>query len=448
MTSTVALALLLALIAANGLFVAAEFSMVAARRGPIEELALRGDGRARATLAVMSNLSFMLSGAQFGITASSLLVGFLARPAVADLLAPVLRLAGAAEGTALAVSVSVAFLLATAVQMVVGELAPKNLAIARPERVALAVGRAMQVYGTVLGPVVRFFDRSAAALSGALGVEQTEELLTVHSRGELARIIAASGEEGSLTEEQAELLLRAVELGDRRVSEVMVPRPDVVWLRAGDPLEALRDGARRSGFSRFPVRDGEGGGVVGTVHLKDLLRVPAEQRPGRTVGDVASPPLVVPESHTLRRLLAELRAGQRTFGVVVDEFGEVAGIVTLEDVLEQLVGDIQDEFDRGAVTLRRAGPGRYLVAGSVRVDRLEGVMGLSLPEGEYETVAGFVMDRLGRLPRPGDRLEHEGVEITVWRMEGHRVVELLLRRVPRGGPTGGDATESGGGGTP
>lgn len=435
MTPQLALVLVAVLIAANGLFVAAEFSLVAVRRPTIEGAAARGDRGARGVLRELQRLSFILSAAQFGITVTSLLVGFLAEGAIGDtLVVPVVEAIGLPPESSRGVSIATAFLLSTGLQMVVGELAPKNLAIARPEAVSRATAPAMRVFGWVFGPIIRIFDGAASWMTEKVfGVEVADELAGGHTLDELSRIIAASSDEGVLSDQQAELLSRAVGLWDRRASEVLVPAPDVVWLEADQSVEDLRAASRDTGHSRFPVRDGDD--VVGTVHVKDLLRVERDDRARMaTMRDLATPCLIVPESEPLRRLLASLRSDRRTFAVVVDEYGSVAGILTLEDLLEQLVGDIEDEFDRDRVpVVRRVGRGRFHVAGSLRLDRFADAVGVALPSGDYETVAGLVMHDLGRIPEAGETVELEGAVLTVIRMEGVRIVEVEVHR-----PVGGE----------
>jgi CBS domain containing-hemolysin-like protein len=428
------LLLVAVLIAANGAFVAAEFALVSVRRPVVEDRAAAGDRRARMVVRELSELSFALSSAQFGITVTSLLVGYLAERAIGDtVIRPLLDLVGLPAGAALGVAVTGAFLLSTITQMVLGELFPKNLAISRPLEVALGVTPVTRGFGVVLGPIIRVFDRAAETFARRVfRIEPASELEGGHSLDELARIIAVSGEEGSLTSHQAQLLRRAVELGDTRVAEVMIPRPDVVWLTADDPLAELREQARRTGHSRFPVHTGREDDVLGSVHVKDLLVVPPEEHATTPVATVVAPMLAVPESEPLRRLLGDLRRERRTFALVVDEYGGTAGIVTLEDVLEQLVGDIEDEFDRRGHVVRRVGAGRHLVLGSLRVDRLEELFGVELPEGEYDTVAGFVLDQLGHIPEPGERVTIDGWELTVTRVEGVRITELALRRQEEG----------------
>ena len=426
MSAALGLFVIALLVLATALFVAAEFAVVAARRGVLEEQAAAGSRRARAALVLIRRLSFTLSAAQLGITAAALILGYVAESAVASILGPVIGVFGLEEDTARVVTLGVALLVSTVLAMVIGELVPKNIAFARPEATLLAVSLPFGLYATTFAPLIRIFDGTANRLSRVVGVEPREEMLDDITPEELARIISASTQEGALPEDQAELLMRAVELGERRVAEVMVPRPDVAWLNAGDPIGALREAARTTGHSRFPVRAASGGDVVGTVHIKDLLR----GTDAEVIGDIMTPPVIVPESTLLRRLLADLRQRRRTFAVVVDEFGDVTGIVTLEDVLEELVGEIEDEFDPQAPALRRVGAGRFIVPGSMRVDRLQSVLGTEIPEGDYETAAGFVIERLGRIPDVGDDVEYSGWRLVVTRVDGHRVAELVVERVP------------------
>ena len=439
MNGVVGLLVVAALIAANGLFVAAEFSLVSVRRPTVEERADRGDRRAKIVSRELSDVSFALSVAQFGITATSLLVGYLAEDALGDaVIRPFLALIGVPEQASLGIALTAAFALSTITQMVIGELFPKNLAIARPLGVALAVTPFTRGFGILFGPVIKLFDVAAQSVTRwVFHVEVADELEAGHDLDELARIIAVSGAEGSLTEDQTTLLRRAVELGDRRIGEVMVPRPDVSWLEADDTLAELRTAAARTGHSRFPVRDGSDDEVIGSVHVKDLIGVPGAEQAGVRVRDVASEMLIVPESASLRRLLTELRREHRTAALVIDEYGSTAGIVTLENVLEELVGEIEDEFDRDGHFVRRVGVGRHLVRGALRVDRAAEILGIELPDGEYETVAGFVLDQLGHIPEAGERFAYGEVEFTVNRVEGARITQITVRRTSTPSAPGG-----------
>jgi CBS domain containing-hemolysin-like protein len=430
LSDSLALFLVLLLIVLNGLFVAAEFAVISARGPALDERVAAGDRRALRVAAELERLPFFLSTVQFGITATSLLVGFLADRAIGDtFVRPVLISLGVSADVTLAVSVTAALLLSTIVQMVLGELFPKNVAISRPLEVARALGGFSRMATVVLGPIVRVFDRAAEEVTRRMfRVETPSQLDDAPGLDELARIITASGAKGSLSVGQTELLRRAVSLGVRRVGEVMVPRPDVEWLQSGQSLAALVVAAARTGHSRFPVRGETEDEVLGTVHVKDLLRIPVAEQQERVVDELVAPALFVPESETLRRVLDELRRQRRTFAVVVDEFGSTAGIVTLEDVLEALVGDIEDEFDRRS----RRPLGGDRIPGSTTVGRFTERFDVVLPDGPYETVAGFVMDELGEIPAPGARVSVGPLDITVLRREGLRVTELLVRPRPGG----------------
>ena len=428
MSEILGLLLVAGLIAANGLFVAAEFSLVAVRRPSVEAEARAGSRRAVTVRKELGDVSFALSSAQFGITVTSLLVGYVAERTLGDtLFRPVLRLVGVPEEAAVGVAVTGAFLLSTVLQMVLGELFPKNLAIARPLGVAKGVAPLTRAFGIVCSPAIRLFHRAAEVITERVfRVEVRDELEGGHSLDELARIVAASSEEGSLTPGQTDLLRRAVALRDRRVRETMVPRPDVVWIDRDDSLEDVLVTSARTGHSRFPVRGDNEDDVLGTVHVKNLLDVAEEDYATSTVTTIMIPIMAVPESRQVRRLLADLRREQRTFAVVIDEYGGTAGIVTIEDVLEQLVGDIVDEFDREGHEIHRVGAGRHLLHGAVRLDEVERLVSRQLPEGDYDTVAGFVLTRLGHVAEPGECVRYEDLEFTVTRVDGRRITQVGL----------------------
>jgi len=429
-----ALAAVVVLIGLNGLFVAAEFAVVSARGPALDELAESGDRRAAGVLELLARLPLFLSMVQFGITATSLLVGFLADRAVGEtLVQPLLARVGIPPEASAALSVTLALVLSTLVQMILGELLPKNVAISRPVPVARSLAGFSSGAIVALGPLVRVFDRAAEDVTRRVfRVETPSQLDDAPGLDELSRIIAASGARGSLSVAQTELLRRAVSLGARRVGEVMVPRPDVVWVAAGASLGELNELARTSGHSRFPIRGATEDEVLGTVHVKDQLQVPIERRGATAVDEVVVQPLFVPESETLRALLDEFRQRRRTFAVVVDEYGSTAGIVTLEDVLEALVGDIEDEFDPARTAPGRDRRASERIPGATTLARFRERFGVALPEGHYETVAGLVMAELGRVPEVGDQVVHGDLELVVARREGLRVLELLVRRARSG----------------
>ena len=430
MSGWLALGAVVVLIGLNGLFVAAEFAVVSARGPALDDLAESGDRRAIGVATQLGQLPLFLSMVQFGITVTSLVVGFLADRAVGEtLVRPLLAAVGLPSEASVAVSVTLALVLSTLVQMVLGELFPKNIAISRPVPVARALSGFSAAALVVLGPFVRVFDRAAEEVTRRVfRVETPSRLDDAPGLDELGRIIAASGARGSLSASQTELLRRAVSLGARRVGEVMVPRPDVVWVASGARISDMTALARSSGHSRFPIRGVTEDDVLGSVHVKDQLQVARERRAETPVDEVAVPPLFVPESETLRALLDEFRQRRRTFAVVVDEYGSTAGIVTLEDVLETLFGDIEDEFDPTRASAVRARRAVERVSGAMTLARFSERFGVELPEGHYETVAGLMMSELGQVPEIGDRVAHGGLELVVSRREGLRVTEVTVRR--------------------
>lgn len=426
MLTALGIAAVVALILANAYFVAGEFAFVAARRGRLVEAGERGDKRASRALAVLSQLSFMLSGAQLGITVTSLVVGFIAQPTIGAALEPVVGLLGVSESARPGIALTVAFVLATATQMVIGELAPKNLAIARPEPVALALARSTALFLRVARPVIRLFDGAANRLLRRVGIEPVEELHgSVHAE-ELPLIVDASSAAGSLSESQADLLRRALEFRELDAREVMVPWNRVVTIpadAAGSDLQALLDTTRHM---RFPIVD-EVGEVVGMVHAKDLLGVQVDRRAEIAITDLSRPVLAVPESADLHRVLAELRDSSSPMAIVVDEHGATAGVLTIEDLVEELVGDIGDEFDvedePGLILVDHA---HWRVPGELRLHEVEREIGVEIPEGPYDTIAGFVMDQLGRIPEVGDQVVSAGLELHVVAMDERRVRTLEL----------------------
>lgn len=415
------------LIGANAYFVAAEFSFVAVRRSRLAEAHQAGESAAGRALQVLQRLSFMLSGAQLGITVTSLLAGFVAEPTVGRAFQPVMGWFGVPEGARPGVALTVAFILVTALQMVIGELAPKNLAIAKPEPIAKGLAGSTLAFLRIAGPFIRIFDSASTRLLRAIGIEPVEELAAGVHPDELTHILDASSEAGSLSASQAELLRRALEFRDLDAREVMVPWNRVVSIPSSATGADLQDLLGSTRHMRFPIVD-EWDEVVAMIHAKDLLAVPAENRAEVAVADLSREVLAVPETAGLHRVLAELRESSSPMAIVVDEHGDTAGVLTIEDLLEELVGDIEDEFDPAAppstVTLE---PNHWLLPGDLRLHEIERETGLVLPEGPYDTLAGLIMDQLGRIPIVGDRVELDGVTLRVVAMDVRRVVTVEIQ---------------------
>ncbi|WP_327090786.1 hemolysin family protein [Nonomuraea sp. NBC_01738] len=417
---------------ATGYFVAQEFAYVGADRLTLAQLAEGGDRKAAKAVRVMGRLSFMLSGAQLGITVTALVVGFIAKPALAELVAPALAALGLPAGLVGGVSVAIGFVLATVIQMVLGELAPKNLALARPEPLARALAGSTLVYLTVAGPLIRLFDAAANRLLRTVGIEPVEELHHGATLEELGHIIGESERHGHLPGSQADVLERALAFGDHTAEEVMVPRVEVVTVSAGATVADLDVLVARYGHTHYPVLGERVDDIVGVVGLRDLAALPSAAASSTRVAELAGDILIVPFSATLPDLAAQMHDRGEEVACVVDEHGGLAGLVTWEDIAEELVGEIADENDLDTSAVTRRGDGWEVDAG-LRVDEIALATGLRLPdEDDYETLAGLILHRLGRFAVPGDVLEVELPPSLEPGVPTHALLEVLTidRHVP------------------
>jgi len=417
------------LILLNAFFVAGEFAIVAVDRSLVERRARDGERAARRILHSLRNLSFELSGAQLGITATSLILGAIAEPAVASLIEPLLlAVRFIPEETSLTISVLLTLVLATGFQMVFGELVPKNLAIARPYRSAVWFGIPMQVVNRVLRRLILLLNSSANWTVRRLGIEPREELAGVRSMEELELMIRSSGEEGRLDDEEMELLTRAITFTEKVAADAMVPRVSVVGLSRHDSIAELRRTSAATGHSRFPVFGEDLDDIVGVVHVKDSIAVPASRIPVTPVGEIAQAALQVPESSSLENLLSELQRAGRGMAVVVDEYGGTAGVVTIEDLLEEIFGDIEDEYDL------EPGPDEgvqeiEVLSGLLHRHEVEEIVGFEWAEGRYETLGGFLVSRLGRFPQVGEMVRVGDTSFEILAMDGHRVDQVRVTRI-------------------
>ncbi|CAM5621421.1 hemolysin family protein [Streptomyces pilosus] len=392
------------LTAGTGYFVAQEFAYVSADRLALAREAETGDRKAARALKVLERLSFMLSGAQLGITVTGLVVGFIAEPSVSALLRPVLSGAGIPDAAVSGIAIVLAFVLATVVQMVLGELAPKNLAIAVPERLAKALAGSTLAYLKVVGPLVHVFDSTANKLLRRVGIEPVEELHHGATLEELGHLIGESHEQGALPKDTAALLDHALEFSERTLNEVMVPRVDAVFVRRDATAAEAVDLIAAHGHSNYPVLGDHPDDIGGVLGVAELMRLPAGRLAATTAGAVARRPLLLPDTLPLPDAVNQMRERDDEFAVVLDEHGGIAGIVTYEDIAEELVGDIADESDTVTEVAVASGDG-WLVDAGRRIDEVAEATGVELPEeDDYDTVAGLIVDRLGRFPAIGDRL--------------------------------------------
>jgi CBS domain containing-hemolysin-like protein len=436
MTEVLLLLVAVLLSLACGAFVAAEFSLTTVERSELERAVERGERGASGALKSARNLTFQLSGAQLGITVTNLVVGMLSESSIAKLIAGPLESLGVSPSASRSVALVIGTALSTVFLMVVGELVPKNWAISSPLAVAKRVATPQRWFSAAFRPFITHLNNTANRVVRVFGLEPAEELASARGPQELVALARHSAKEGALEADTAELFVRTLNLADLSAENVMTPRVQVIALDVQATCEDVANATRATGLSRFPVYRGNLDSVVGVAHIKDVVAVPAEPRPRTPVSRIMREPLFVPESLTVDRLLDRLSGG-RTMAVVIDEYGGTAGVATLEDIVEEVVGEVRDEHDpHETPDLAPAGTdeeGRalYSADGSARTDQLARV-GLRVPEGPYETLAGFLATGLGRIPAVGDAVEVAGWRLDVVDASGRRAARVLLH-APRDG---------------
>lgn len=432
------LAISLLLVAMCGLFVAAEFSLVTVDRAEVEKAAV-SSRRAAGVLRALKTLSTQLSGAQVGITITTLAVGFLAEPAIANLLRRPLRGVGVPDGALLPVSLAVGLVLASFVTMIFGELVPKNVAIAIPLATANATQGFQRFFTKVMAYPIRFLNGTANAVLRLVGVEPQEELRSARSASELSALAVRSAREGTLDSDTAQLVEKSVAFGPRTAGEIMTPRLRMATVSFNDTVADVIDMSASTGFSKFPVIKSSVDDVVGAIHVKQAVAVPRSQRDAVTVREIMVEAIMVPETLRLDPLLSLLRGESFQLALVSDEYGGTAGVVTLEDVVEEIVGEIADEHDRSASRLRQRPDGSWIISGLLRPDEVFEATGIELPTHEsYDTVAGLVLRQLGRVPQRDDAVTvllptvdesqpSRSATLRVVRMDGLRIDRIEIR---------------------
>ncbi|WP_072313810.1 hemolysin family protein [Agrococcus sp. Marseille-P2731] len=405
----------------TGLFVASEFALVNLDRSDVEARRERGEKRLDGTIKALKQTSTHLSSAQLGITLTTLLTGYTMEPAISRLLSPVLISWGLSEGVAGPASSVIAMTGATILSMIVGELVPKNLALAKPLGTAIGVTPFQRAFTAIFKPAVLALNGSANGILRSIGIEPKEELSGARTAEELSTLVRRSAMEGALDADAATLLSRTLRFSELTAGDVMTPRPRVEAIERGDSVADLVTLAHATGFSRFPVIDGDLDEVIGIAHVKQAISVPRDRRADVPVAAIAEDPHRVPDSVHLDALLSDLKESGYQLAIVVDEYGGTAGIATLEDLVEEVVGEVSDEHDRLHVDVIH-GPGWTTFPGELRPDELRERARIEIPEdGPYETVGGFIMAELGSLPVVGDTVAIEGGTLRVERIDGRRV---------------------------
>jgi putative hemolysin len=418
----------LALLLLNAFFVASEYGLVTARRTRITELRDQGNRRARAVLRITSRPNRFIAAMQLGVTLTSLAIGALGEPVFAHIFDPI---------PATIVSFLLAFLLITYLHVVVGELIPKGIALGHPESTALTVSSPVRAFFFVFKPLIWVLQKSSDGALRLLGLEPPGEERGVHSEAELKMLLSRSTQEGEIEQQEQEMLYKVFDFADKEVSAVMVPRPAVVALSVDLPPEECLAAVIDSPYTRYPVYRESLDTVLGMLHVRDLFSALVDRGIANVaVADLVRPAHFVPETKDLAAMLGEFRRTNQHMAIVVDEYGAMEGIVTLEDLLEEIVGEIEDEFDLPDDSIEHVDDDTIRIDGTFPIDDFNEQFATQIPIEDYHSMGGFVFGLLGRAPEPGDSVDHDGVRFDVVEVEGQRILRLAVtfeerRRPPK-----------------
>lgn len=419
-----AAALLLVLI--NGFFVLAEFSLVKIRKTRLEELAQQGNARAKLALKVVASFDTYLGATQLGITLASLALGWLGEPAISSLLKPVLiDYFPAPEWLISTISIAIGFIIIAFLHIVLGELVPKSMAVQRSESMALACVRLLYIFHKLGYPIILLFNRAAKLILGILGMKAASEADLAHSEEELRMIVSASHRGGVLNQMESELIDNVFDFADRLAREIMVPRQDMVCLFADDPFEENMRVVRETVHTRYPLCVEDKDHIIGMVHIRDLMDFDLFPSGERDLTTIVREILVVPEGMSVAHLLQVMRRKATHLAVVADEYGGTAGLVAMEDVIEEIVGDIQDEHDEVAdLEIQRLPDGNYEFDGGILLDDVTELLNIRLEDHEEDTLGGYIFGMLGRRPEVADKVNIGDYSFEVLQVNGFRIVRV------------------------
>ena len=413
---------LLGLLFVNAFFVAAEYGLVTSRRTRIMELEHEGNKRARLVLKITGDPPRFISAMQLGVTISSLAIGALGEQVLAEKFSTVM---------ASVLAVILALLIVTYLHVVIGELVPKGIALGHPERTALAVSTPVRWFFVIARPLVWLLQESTAVILRSLGLEPPGAEHEAHSEAELRMLLSSSADQGEIEHEEQEMLYKVFDFADKEVSDVMVPRPEVVAISIALPAEEALKSVLESPYTRYPVYRESLDDIVGVLHIRDLVAALHDSGVASVdLAELVRPAYMVPETKDLGDLLTEFRRTNNHLAVVIDEYGQMEGIVTLEDLLEEIVGEIEDEFDPPDETIERIDDRTVRIAGTFPIDAFNEAFDADLPHEDYHTVAGFVFGQLGRTAGPGDEVSHDGIRFLIDSVEGQRIDRLTVTLTP------------------
>ncbi|SMB91967.1 hemolysin family protein [Deinococcus hopiensis] len=436
MNDWIRVASLLLLVLANGYFVAVEYALVSVRRTKIDQLVEEGNRAARMVQRVLSHLDLYIAAVQLGVSMMSLLIGFIAEPAIEHLTEPLFQQAGVPHTYQQPAAFALAFILSTTLHIVLGELVPKSAALQKSEAMSLGLVRPLVAFTAIFRPVILGLNGLGGLVLRLLGLKAVAGHHTAYSEEEIRMIVSASSQEGVLEDDEKELVYNVFDLSDTTVREVMTPRVDMVVVDGASPLRRLVEMNEEHGYSRVPVFQDTADNIVGIAHTSDMLRY-LSQLDTVVIADVMRPVFFVPEGMKIKDLLAKMREKKSHLSIVVDEFGGTAGLVTLEDALEEIVGEIYDETDEDEVSMIEVlGEGLYLMDASLTVGEVEERLGSNLEddEGEFDTLSGFMTNHFGDIPEIGQSFVYEGWAFTVEDADQRRVTRVRVERTPHFDP--------------
>jgi CBS domain containing-hemolysin-like protein len=419
------------LVLLNGFFVAAEFSLVSVRHTRIAELIETGNTKAEIVREALKNPDRVIAATQLGITLASLGLGWIGEPALSHLIEPILNLFPAEfrPGLSHSLSAGLAFAMITFLHVVVGELAPKSIALQNPEGTSLVVAGPTLWSERLFKPFIWALNGTGNALLRLVGVEPASGHQLVHSVEELKMLVTASTEGGAVAQQEGELLHAIFDFGDLLARQVMIPRTEITAVEADLPLDEILPLITESTYTKIPVYDDDLDNLLGIIHVKDLLRT--MQEPGwqkSTVRSLVREPLYIPETLPVSTLLRDLRDNRQHIAIVLDEFGGTAGLVTLEDLVEEIVGEVSDPFDKFTPEIERLSDGSYLIDGLCLMEDVNDSLELELSDPAYDTIAGYTLGKMGRIPKVGEKIESDQVIIEIEAMDGMRIDRLKLTR--------------------
>lgn len=419
---------LIALLGLNAFFVAAEYAIVRVRKTRLDELAKQGVGGARAAQQIVGDMDRYIAATQLGITMAGIGLGWVGEPVLTAIFTRLLDLPlqGVAETVRRTLSAILSFLLVTFVSVVVSELVPKTITIKYPERIALAVSQSVLVIGALARPFIWALNGAAALVLRLLGIRDVKGSEAGYSVQELKLLVEASEESGVLADTERDMLHAVFDFGDLTARELMVPRTEMLAIDADAPLHDLIHLAINNPRSKFPVYEGDLDHIIGVAHVKDLVRIQHDERRTATIRGLMREALFVPDTIRVDNLLKQFRAKKQHLAIVLDEYGGTAGLVTLDDLIEQLIGEVQDPFDKSAPEIQRLPDGSALLDGLTLIETVNEAFGLNLKDEYYDTIAGFVLGRLGRMPKVGDVVETDGLRLRVEALDGLRIARLSL----------------------